>query len=71
MLFPQVVSARGGSAASAGLLLTALPAGFGLAAVAADRLIPARWPNRRRCALGGAAGGRLRGRRWRCPLPMR
>ena len=54
VLFPQVVSARGGSAASAGLLLTALPAGFGLAAVAVDRLIPAGWPNRRRCALGGA-----------------
>ena len=54
VLFPQVISARGGSAASAGLLLTALPAGFGLAAVAADRLIPARWPNRRRCVLGGA-----------------
>ena len=54
VLFPQLVSARGGSAASAGLLLTALPAGFGLAAVTADRLIPARWPNRRRCVLGGA-----------------
>jgi MFS family permease len=54
VLFPQVISARGGSAASAGLLLTALPAGFGLAAVAADRLIPARWANRRRCVLGGA-----------------
>ena len=54
VLFPQVISARGGSAASAGLLLTALPAGFGLAAAAADRLIPARWANRRRCALGGA-----------------
>jgi MFS family permease len=54
VLFPQVVSGRGGSAASAGLLLTALPAGFGLAAVFADRLIPAGWPNRRRCVLGGA-----------------
>ena len=54
VLFPQVISARGGSAASAGLLLTALPAGFGLAAVAADRLIPAGWANRRRCVLGGA-----------------
>ena len=54
VLFPQVVSARGGSAASAGLLLTALPAGFGLAAVVVDRLIPAGWPNRRRCMLGGA-----------------
>jgi MFS family permease len=54
VLFPQLISARGGSAASAGLLLTALPAGFGLAAVGVDRLIPARWPNRRRCVLGGA-----------------
>ena len=54
VLFPQVVSARGGSAASAGLLLTALPAGFGLAAVAVDRLIPAAWPNPRRCVVGGA-----------------
>jgi MFS family permease len=54
VLFPQVVSARGGSAAEAGLLLTALPAGFGLAAVAVDRLMPAGWPNRRRCVIGGA-----------------
>ena len=54
VLFPQLIAARGGSAASAGLLLTALPAGFGVAAVALDRLIPARWPNRRRCLLGGA-----------------
>lgn len=53
VLFPQVISARGGSAAAAGLLLTALPAGFGLAAVAADRLLPARWPNQYRCLLGG------------------
>jgi MFS family permease len=53
ILFPQVVSARGGSAESAGLLLTALPAGFGLAAAVADRLLPTSWPNRRRCLLGG------------------
>ena len=54
VLFPQVISARGGNAAAAGLLLTALPAGFGIAAVAADRLLPSGWPNRRRCLLGGA-----------------
>jgi MFS family permease len=54
VLFPQVVSSRGGSAAAAGLLLTALPAGFGLAAAFADRLLPAWWANRRRCVLGGA-----------------
>jgi MFS family permease len=57
VLFPQVVSARGGTAAAAGLLLTALPAGFGLAAVTADRLLPASWPNSRRCLLGGAVAG--------------
>jgi len=54
VLFPQVVTARGGSAESAGLLLTALPCGFGLAAAVTDRLLPAGWPNRRRCLLGGA-----------------
>ena len=53
VLFPQVVTARGGSAESAGLLLTALPCGFGLAAAVADRLLPASWLNRRRCLLGG------------------
>jgi len=54
VLFPQVVTAQGGSAESAGLLLTALPAGFGVAAAFADRLLPAGWSNRRRCLLGGA-----------------
>jgi len=54
VLFPQIVTARGGSAESAGLLLTALPVGFGLAAAVADRVLPAGWSNRRRCLLGGA-----------------
>jgi MFS family permease len=54
VLIPQVVTARGGSAAAAGLLLTALPAGFGLAAAFADRLLPDWWENSRRCVLGGA-----------------
>ena len=53
VLFPQFVTAQGGSAEAAGLLLTALPAGFGLAAAVADKLLPAGWPNRRRCLLGG------------------
>jgi len=53
VLLPQTLTAHGGSALRAGLLLTALPAGFGLAAVAAERVLPARWPNRRRCAAGG------------------
>jgi MFS family permease len=54
VLFPQVVAAHGGSAESAGLLLTALPVGFGLAAAAADKVLPGGWSNRRRCLLGGA-----------------
>ena len=55
VLFPQTLAAHGGSVLRAGLLLTALPAGFGLAAVAAERVLPAHWPNRRRCAAGGLA----------------
>ena len=53
VLLPQILAAHGGGALRAGLLLTALPAGFGLAAVAAERVLPARWPDRRRCAAGG------------------
>ena len=58
VLFPQLITAEGGSALAAGLRLVALPAGFGLAAATADRLLPARWPNRYRCFAGGmlAAG---------------
>ena len=53
-LIPQVFTARGGGEAYAGLVLTALPAGFALAALAADRLLPAGLGNRRRCVIGGA-----------------
>jgi len=53
VLLPQTLAAHGDTALRAGLLLTALPAGFGLAAVAAERVLPARWPNRWRCAAGG------------------
>jgi len=58
VLIPQAVTARGGSALAAGLLLTSLPVGFGLTAVAADRVLGTRWTNRARCAAGGglAAG---------------
>jgi MFS family permease len=54
VLFPQVLAAHGDSVVRAGLMLAALPAGFGLAAVAAERILPGRWPNRRRCLAGGA-----------------
>jgi MFS family permease len=53
VLFPQIITAEGGTALAAGLRLVALPAGFGLAAATADRLLPARWPNRYRCVAGG------------------
>ncbi len=53
VLFPQLLSARGDSPMQIGLILTALPSGFGLAAVAAERLLSASWSNRRRCTVGG------------------
>jgi EmrB/QacA subfamily drug resistance transporter len=53
-LIPQILTARGAGETYAGLVLTALPAGFALAALAADRVLPKSLGNRRRCLLGGA-----------------
>ncbi len=53
-LIPQVLTSRGIGEAHAGLLLTALPAGFALAALTADRVLPSAMGNRRRCVAGGA-----------------
>lgn len=53
VLFSQLLSARGDSPLLIGLTLTALPGGFGLAAVASERIVSASWSNRRRCILGG------------------
>jgi MFS family permease len=53
VLIPQVLTAHGGSVLRAGLLLTALPAGFGLAAVAGERILPGHWPNQHRSLAGG------------------
>ncbi len=53
-LIPQVLTSRGIGAAHAGALLTALPAGFALAALTADRVLPRSLGNRRRCVTGGA-----------------
>jgi MFS family permease len=36
--------------------LTALPAGFALAATTSERLLPRSWPNRARCTLGALLG---------------
>ncbi|MFI1920322.1 MFS transporter [Nocardia sp. NPDC020380] len=52
-LFPQL---RGASAGSTGVVLTALPLGFAVAAVAGARMLPDRWDGRRRERIGvGAA----------------
>jgi EmrB/QacA subfamily drug resistance transporter len=53
-LIPQVLTSRGTGETHAGLMLTALPAGFALAALAADRVLPSRLGNRGRCLTGGA-----------------
>ena len=57
VLLPQVLAAGGHGAARAGLMLVALPAGFGVAALAGERALPARWPDRRRCVAGGLLAG--------------
>ena len=54
VLVPDVLTARGVSLAMAGLVLTALPAGFAVAAVGGDRVLPGAWSNRRRGLMGSA-----------------
>jgi EmrB/QacA subfamily drug resistance transporter len=50
VLVPIVLVHRG--PLTAGLVLTALPAGFAVAAILADRVLPARWTDRFRCTVG-------------------
>ncbi len=57
MLIPQVLSHDAGSAARTGLVLSALPIGFGLAALLGDLVLPRRWGDGRR----GLAGALLAG----------
>ncbi|OLZ73447.1 MFS transporter [Streptomyces sp. IMTB 2501] len=52
VLVPVVLTARGSSDLTAGLVLTALPAGFALAATGGDRLLPHSLPDRARCLAG-------------------
>ncbi len=54
VLVPVVVTGAGGSVLSAGAVLTALPAGFALAATGGDRVLPSRTGDRGRCVLGAA-----------------
>ncbi|MDR2986560.1 MAG: MFS transporter [Nocardiopsaceae bacterium] len=53
VLIPQMLDADGQGPLAVGLVLVALPAGFGLAAVLTERALPATWPDRRRCTAGG------------------
>ena len=53
VLIPQLLSGPSGNEASAGIALSALPLGFGFAALAGGRLLPGSWGNKRRGALGG------------------
>ena len=55
VLIPQVLTHGLGSAARTGLLLSALPLGFGLAALFGDLVLPRAWGDRRR----GFAGALL------------
>ncbi|MEU8547507.1 MFS transporter [Streptomyces roseoverticillatus] len=60
VLVPVVLTGAGSSELHAGLVLTALPAGFALAATCADRVLPVALGDRARCLLGAAvAAGAL------------
>lgn len=54
VLVPVALTANGMRLTTAGLILTALPAGFAAAALAADRILPAGWTDRRRALAGSA-----------------
>nr|WP_211265809.1 MFS transporter [Actinacidiphila oryziradicis] len=60
VLVPIVLTAAGSSELTTGLVLTALPAGFALAATGADTFLPGTLTDRGRCVLGAAvASGAL------------
>jgi EmrB/QacA subfamily drug resistance transporter len=56
VLVPIILTSAGSSALHAGLVLTALPAGFALAATVGERLIPHTWDDRRRSSVGSLLG---------------
>lgn len=53
VLFPQIFDANGRSVLRTGLLLSALPAGFGVAAIGTERIFPRHWQDRLRTIIGG------------------
>ena len=54
VLVPQILGHGPGSVARTGLLLSALPLGFGVAALFGDAMLPEGWGNRRRGFAGAA-----------------
>jgi EmrB/QacA subfamily drug resistance transporter len=52
VLVPVVLTGAGAGLSAAGLVLTALPAGFAAAALAANRVLPTGWSDRRRALTG-------------------
>jgi len=54
VLVPQLLSGHGNEVTT-GLILSALPVGFGIAALTAEKVFPAAMPNRTRGAIGAAA----------------
>ncbi|MCC9310997.1 MFS transporter [Kitasatospora sp. RB6PN24] len=52
VLVPVELTRQGTSALTTGLVLTALPVGFAVAATSAERLLPATWGNARRSQAG-------------------
>jgi MFS family permease len=62
VLVPVALDRAGGSQVVTGLVVSALPAGFALAATGADRVLPRSVTDRSRCVLGSlVAGGALAG----------
>ncbi|MGW4381350.1 MFS transporter [Kitasatospora sp. NPDC004531] len=59
VLEPVLLTGRGASAATAGLVITALPAAFALAATAGGAMLPRGWDDAKRCRAGAllAAAG--------------
>ena len=57
VLVPQILGHGPGGVARAGLLLSALPLGFGVAALFGDAVLPEGWGNRRRGFAGAALTG--------------
>jgi MFS family permease len=56
VLIPIVLTGAGSSELRAGIVLTALPAGFAVAATIGERLLPRSWTDRTRGTFGAALG---------------